>query len=698
MKSGKSILNKSSIYDSTNRRFVERPSGSRRPGAKDAARRVRELSEKIREHDHKYYTLSTPTISDFEYDALMRELTELEARYPELKLPDSPTQRVGGQPTKEFPAVTHSVPMLSLANTYSEEELVDFDRRVGSLLRNEPYRYVAELKIDGVAINLKYENGMLIQGATRGDGAQGDEITNNLRTIRSIPLRCASAPGGLLDFEVRGEIFIQKKDFQKMNEERELAGEKLFVNARNSTSGTLKLQNPKIVASRRLNMFSYFLRSDNVELKSHYENLRLLRKMGFVVNEHIRLCNTIRDVKTYCDEWEERREDLSYDIDGVVVKVDSLRQQETLGAVAKSPRWAIAYKFPAQKVETKLRGITLQVGRVGTITPVAELEPVFVGGTTVSRATLHNEDYISELDLRVGDTVVVEKGGDVIPKVSAVNLAKREKGSKPFVMPKQCPECDSKIFRPEGEAAYYCENSECPAQVRGRIEHFAHRGAMDIEGLGEAAIDLLVKENLIHNIADIYSLKKSQIVPLERMGEKSAQNLIDALELSKKQPFHKVLFGLGIRYVGSGVAKLLADSFGSIEKLSNATQAELEGVEGIGPRIAESVVRFFNERHTRELVRRLQQSGVTLKSEKKKSSAQPYSGKSFVLTGGLESMTRDEAKEKIESLGGTVTSSVSAKTDFVVVGSDAGSKLDKAVELGVKTLDENAFRTMIGED
>ena len=417
--------------------------------------------------------------------------------------------------------------------------------------------------------------------------------------------------------------------------------------------------------------------------------------MGFVVNEHIRLCNTIRDVKKFCDEWKDRRERLPYDIDGVVVKVDSIQQQETLGAVAKSPRWAIAYKFPAQKVETKLKGITLQVGRVGTITPVAELEPVFVGGTTVSRATLHNEDYIEELGLRVGDTVVVEKGGDVIPKVSAVNTAKRERGSKPFAMPKECPECGSKIFRPEGEAAYYCENSECPAQVRGRIEHFAHRGAMDIEGLGEAVIDLLVNEDLIHTLADIYSLKKNQIVPLERMGEKSAQNLIDAIERSKQQPFQKVIFALGIRYVGAGVAKLLADSFGSIEKLQNASQEELEQVEGIGPRIAESVVRFFKERHTKELVNKLQRAGVTLKSEKKKSSAQPFAGKTFVLTGGLKSMTREEAKEKIEYYGGKVTSSVSAKTDFVVVGTDAGSKLDKAVELGVKTVDEKEFRKML---
>ncbi len=663
----------------------------------DAARRIKQLSEKIREHDYKYYVLAQPTISDQDYDSLMRELAELEAQFPDQKTPDSPTQRVGGQPTKEFPTVVHSVPMLSLANTYSENELTDFDRRVASLLRNEPYRYVAELKIDGVAISLRYENGVFVQGATRGDGVQGDEITSNLKTIRSIPLRSFDAKRRLRNFEVRGEIYMQKKDFEKMNEERELAGEKLFVNARNSTSGTLKLQDPKIVATRRLNMFSYFLRTDDVELKSHNENLRLLKEMGFVVNEHARVCNSITDVIEFCDEWEERREDLPYDIDGVVVKVDSLRQQDALGAVAKSPRWAIAYKFPAQKVETTLKEITLQVGRIGTITPVAELEPVFVGGTTVSRATLHNEDYIKELDLRIGDTVVVEKGGDVIPKVSAVNVTKRQKGARPFTMPKECPVCGSKIFRPEGEAAYYCENAECPAQVRGRIEHFAHRGAMDIEGLGEAVIDLLVREELIHNTADVYTLKKDQMVPLERMGEKSAQNLLDAIERSKQQPFHKLIFALGIRYVGAGVAKLLADSLGSIEKLQNASLEELEQVEGIGPRIAESVYRFFREKHSKALVKRLEQAGVTLKSAKPKSSAVPYAGKIFVLTGGLESMTRDEAKEKIESLGGKVTSSVSAKTDFVVVGSDAGSKLDKAIELRVKTVDEKAFRKMMGE-
>lgn len=654
------------------------------------------LREELHEHDYKYYVLSEPTISDFEYDRLMKELFQLEQQYPDLVTSDSPTQRVGGEPTKKFPTVTHEVPMLSLSNTYSEEELLDFDRRVKELLGDQSYKFVAELKIDGVAISLVYRDGIFVQGATRGDGTQGDEITNNLKTIRSIPLRVASGKGLPKNFEVRGEIFMKKKDFEAMNKRQEELGEKTFVNARNSTSGTLKLQDSKIVAQRKLSMFTYFLRTNDIALKNHWENLQLLKKLGFVINENTRICKTIADVKAFCDEWGTKRSSLTYEIDGVVVKVDSLNQQDELGAVAKSPRWAIAYKYPAQQMETVLNDITLQVGRVGTITPVAELQPVFVGGSTVSRATLHNEDYIRELDIRIGDTVFVEKGGDVIPKVSAVNLKKRPRKSSLFKFPSKCPVCGSKIFRPEGEAAYYCENFECPAQVRGRIEHFAQRRAMNIEGLGEAIIDLLVNENLIHNIADVYDLKKQQVASLERMGDKSAQNLLDGIEASKQLPFHRVLFGLGIRFVGEGVAKLLADNFSSIEKLQKATQEELESVEGVGPRIAESVVRFFKEKHSAKLVERLAKAGLQMKAEKKKVSGNSaVAGKTFVLTGGLESMSRDEAKEKIEALGGKSSSSVSSKTDYVIVGSDAGSKLQKAKELGVKTLTEEEFLKMV---
>ncbi|MHB1049419.1 MAG: NAD-dependent DNA ligase LigA [Bacteroidota bacterium] len=656
------------------------------------------LRDELRRHEYLYYVLSRPEISDTAYDRMMQELIDLERQYPELVVPDSPTQRVGGQPAKEFPTVTHDIPMLSLSNTYSEEELFDFDRRVAEILGDQNYRYVCELKIDGVAISLMYRNGVFVRGATRGDGTQGDDITQNLRTIRSIPLKSNTGRGLPSSFEVRGEIYMTKQDFEAMNRRQTELGEKTFVNARNSTSGTLKLQDPKIVAQRNLRMFSYYLRSTDLPLKSHYENIQLLKKLGFAVNDHTSVCTAIDDVKKFCDHWQVQRSTLPYEIDGVVVKVDSIAQQTELGAVAKSPRWAIAFKFPAQQVETTLRGITLQVGRVGTITPVAELEPVFVGNSTVSRATLHNEDYIRDLDIRIGDTVVVEKGGDVIPKISGVNKKKRPKRSSPFVFPKVCPDCGSKIFRPEGEAAYYCENFECPSQIRGRIEHFAQRRAMNIEGLGEAVIDLLVNEELIHNIADLYELPQEKVAALERMGKKSAANLAEGIESSKSLPFHRSLFGLGIRYVGEGVAKLLADHFSSITALQHATQEDLESIEGIGPRIAESVVRFFKDDHSVRLVDRLMRAGVQMKSEKKKTArSSAFDGKTFVLTGTLESMSRDEAKEKIESAGGKTSSSVSKKTDYVIAGSDAGSKLRKAEELKVTVLGEKDFLRMLGK-
>ncbi len=659
-------------------------------------KKMEKLRVALREHDYQYYVLSQPSISDFDYDQMMEELIALEKKHPELITPDSPSQRVGGQPTKEFPTVIHDVPMLSLSNTYSEQELLDFDKRVRDILGNQSYRFVSELKIDGVAISLLYRNGIFVQGATRGDGAQGDDISGNLKTIRSIPLSVERGKGLPKNFEVRGEIYMSKKDFASMNKKQEELGEKTFINARNTASGTLKLQDPKIVAQRRLNMFTYFLRTNDIPLKSHFDNLQLLKKLGFVVNEHAKVCNTITEVKQFCDLWNTKRASLPYDIDGIVIKVDSIPHQEELGSVAKSPRWAIAYKYPAQQMETVLHAITLQVGRVGTITPVAELDPVFVGGSTVSRATLHNEDFIGELDVRIGDSVFVEKGGDVIPKVAAVNIKKRKKNSVQYKFPSKCPVCGSKIYRPEGEAAYYCENFECPAQVRGRIEHFVQRRAMNIEGLGEAIIDLLVTKNLIHNIADIYSLKKDQIAALDRMGEKSAQNLLNGIDESKKLPFYRVLFGLGIRFVGEGVAKLLAENFTSIKELNGASQDTLEHIDGVGPRIAESVVRFFKDKHSQKLIDRLEKAGVQLQSVKKKIIRNsPVSGKTFVLTGGLETMSRNEAKEKIESLGGKSASSVSKKTDYVIVGSDAGSKLQKAIELGVKTLTEKEFLDLI---
>jgi DNA ligase (NAD+) len=662
-----------------------------------AARRIEQLREEIRDHDYRYYVLAQPTISDESYDQLLRELSDLEEQHPALRTADSPTQRVGGQVTKEFPSVNHDVPMLSLANTYNEDEVRDFDRRVRSGLEGSSYRYVCELKVDGVAVSLLYRDGILVRGATRGDGTQGDDVTGNIKTIRSIPLRLRTSQRSRGDSEVRGEVFMTRQDFETMNKERERSGERTFVNPRNSAAGTLKLQDPKVVARRPLQFMPYSFRADNGKLKSHNENLIILRDLGFRVSPHTRLCNTIGDVEKFWKEWEERREELEYDIDGVVVKVDSLAHQATLGAIAKSPRWAIAFKFAARRQQTVLRSILLQVGRVGTVTPVADLEPVFVGGSTVSRATLHNEDYIRELDIRPGDVVVVEKGGDVIPKVSAVVQEKRRPGSSPFQMPAVCPECGSRIFRPADEANYYCVNTECPAQVRARIEHFAHRGAMDIEGLGEAAVNQLVGGGFVRNYADIYDLKrwKKELVELERWGEKSVMNLLEGIDRSKERPFSKVLFALGIRHVGLGVAQLLARSAGRMDVLMKSSADDLLVIQGIGPQIAESIVEFFGDDHNRALVGRLRKAGLRFEGKQEKTKRSSLTGKTFVLTGTLEQMTRDEARNRIEARGGRVASSVSKKTDFVVVGSDAGSKLNQAKTLGVKTLTEEEFQTLL---
>ena len=659
--------------------------------------RVEELRRQIREHDYRYYVLAEPIISDFEYDMLMRELIELERQYPELVTPDSPTQRVGGAPTKEFPTVTHPVPMLSLNNAFTIEEIRDFDRRVAELLEGEKYRYVAELKFDGVAVRLKYENGILVLGATRGDGVQGDDITNNIKTIRSIPLRLINPDEKFLNIEVRGEVYMNKVDFEKLNEERERLGEKIFANPRNATAGTLKLQDPKLVAQRPLRFFAYYLMAEGVELESHYENLQILKRLGFPVCEHVKLCESIDEVIEFWRYWEERRDELPYEIDGIVVKVDSIRQQEILGAIAKSPRWAIAFKFTPRQAQTKLLGITLQVGRVGTITPVAELQPVPLGGVIITRATLHNEDYIKEKDIRVGDTVIVERSGEVIPKIVGVVLEKRPPDAVPFVFPKNCPVCGGPIERPAGEANYYCENPECPAQVRARIEHFASRGAMDIEGLGEAIADKLVTLGFLKNYADIYDLHKhkAKLVRIEGFGEKSVQNLLNSIENSKKQPFHRVLYALGIRYVGSETAKLLADAFGSIDKLMNASVEQISSVYGIGPRIAESVYKFFHDERNLELIKRLKEAGLNFEVKPEEKAKKKLAGKTFVFTGTLKNFTREEAKEKVEELGGKVSNSVSRKTDYVVVGENPGSKYDKARQLGVKIITEEEFLELI---
>ena len=663
-----------------------------------SAREIETLRAEILEHDYRYYVLAQPTISDEAYDRLMRRLQELEHAHPELVTPDSPTQRVGGQPTKEFPPVVHDVPMLSLSNTYDEQEVREFDRRVREALAPASYRYVCELKFDGLAVSLVYRNGLLVRGATRGDGTRGDDVTANIRTIRSIPLRLRERKRDLADIEVRGEVFMRRPDFEAMNEKRQRAGENALINPRNAAAGTLKLQDPKAVAERPLQFMAYSLRADGTGLASHSEGLKTLAALGIPVSEHTKVCASIDDVVAFWKRWEAGRDGLPYDIDGVVVKVDAFGQQEELGAIAKSPRWAVAFKFASRSATTVLKDIILQVGRVGTVTPVADLEPVFVGGTTVSRATLHNADYIRELDIRIGDTVTVEKGGDVIPKVSGIVQEKRRRGTRPFTLPGTCPVCGSPIVRPEDEVNIYCENSDCPAQVRGRIEHFASRTAMDIEGLGEAAVEQFVTEGLLKTIADVYDLakKRERILALDRWGAKSVENLLEAVEASKERPYARVLYALGIRHVGAGVAQLLATHLVSVDALIGAEHDLLQEIPGVGPRIADSVQRFFADRHNRTLVDRLRRAGVQLSGPRgRNADARPLAGKAFVLTGSLPSLSRTEAAERIAALGGTVSSSVSRNTDYVVVGADPGSKLAKAKSLGIRLLDEDDFLRLL---
>jgi DNA ligase (NAD+) len=663
----------------------------------DINKRIESLREKILDADYKYYVLDSPDIKDYEYDVMMKELEKLEYENPSLKSPDSPTQRVSGEPTKKFAVAEHKIPMLSLANSYNFDDLVDFDKRMNSLLGGEKYEYVCDLKFDGLAVTLIYENGKLIRGATRGDGTKGDDVTQNLKTIRSIPLNLKSDK--FKNIEVRGEVFIQKEDFIRINEEQEIRGEKLFANPRNTAAGTLKMKDSRIVAERKLRLYTYYFYSDDVKLQSQFENLNILKELHFPVNSYFKKVNDLDGIKKYCDDIEKIRDTLPYEIDGVVVKVNSIRQQEVLGSVAKSPRWAIAYKFKAQQKITKIKSITCQVGRIGTITPVAELEPVLLAGSTISRATLHNFDEIKRKDIREGDYVKIEKGGDVIPKVTEVILEKRKKDSVEFKPPKKCPACGSKLIRPEEEVSYYCENYFCPAQIQGRIEHFVHRDGMEIEGLGESIIEIFLKKDYIKDYTDIYNLKehKEELIKLERFGEKSINNILNAIEESKKKPFGKVLFAIGIRHIGERTAKLIANHFVSIEKLASATVEEIDDIYEIGPAIAESIVNFFKDEKSKILIQKLKASGLKFEIEKSADSAgsDKLKGKIFVLTGTLENYSRDKASEIIESMGGRVTSSVSKKTDFVLAGSEPGSKLDKAKSLGVKVLNEKEFEELI---
>lgn len=664
---------------------------------------IEELRELIREHDYRYYVLIEPSISDEEYDRLVKKLEKLEAENPQLITPDSPTQRVGKDLTKDFKPVTHKIPMLSLANTYSEEELYDFDRRVkDGLPKNQQPEYVVELKIDGASVSLNYVNGFLKTAATRGDGFVGEEVTANVKTIKSVPLKLKnlkSIPYDLKDIEVRGEIYMNVSDFHNLNKEREKKGEKLFANPRNSSAGTLKLQDPKVVAQRPLNIFLYSLISTEVGLNSQFENLELLRKLGFRVNPEAILCKNIDEVLKVCQKLEAKRDSLEYEVDGVVIKVNSIAHQNILGSIAKSPRWAVAFKFKAKQAYTRLNKITWQVGRTGTITPVAELDPILLAGSTISRATLHNFDEIVRKDIREGDKVIIEKGGDVIPKIVSVVLNERPSNSKPVKPPAKCPICGSQIFKPEEEVAYYCENSECPAQIKGRIEHFASRGAMDVEGLGEALINMFVDLGYLKTYDQIYDLKdkRDELIRIERLGEKSIDNLLNAIEESKKQPFAKVLYAMGIRYVGSGAAKKLADHFSSIDDMIKASEEEISSIYEIGPSISSSVKNFFGDKHNLKIIQRLKEHNLIFKSEKKVVAETAFSGKTFVLTGTLSKFSREEAEEKISNFGGKCTASVSKKTDYVLTGESAGSKLTKAQALGIKIINENEFLKMLEE-
>lgn len=666
--------------------------------------RVSTLRDIINRSDYAYYVEAQPFLSDREYDEFFRELQDLEKAHPELVAPDSPTQRIGGEPLKEFETLQHEIPMLSLSNTYSREEVDEFDRRAREGLEGVQPLYTAELKYDGVAISLRYKDGKLFRALTRGDGEKGDNITENVKTIRSLPLRVHKVEIGgkpLLDFEVRGEIFMHKDDFVELNREREERGEKLYANPRNLTAGTLKQLDSKEVARRPLKVACYYLFTDDVKLQSHSDNIEILKQLGFPIGYALQKCNTVSELFDFIGYWEQHREALPFFIDGIVIKVDSLAQQRELGFVARSPRWAIAYKYEAVKESTLLKDITFQVGRTGVVTPVAELEPVFVAGSTISRATLHNNDYITSLDIRIGDTVLVEKGGDVIPKVSGYIPEKRPADSVPFQFSELCPcPIKSTLIRPEGEANYYCDHSECPWQLKRRITHFASRDVMNIEGLGEKVVDRFVELSLLKNIADIYDLhqyRETVFPTLERWGEKSTVNLLNAIEESKKQPYSRVLYALGIRFVGEGVAKVLAKYFRNIDALRATSKEDLMKVPEIGERIAQSVVEHLHDESEWLIVERLRVAGLQFEAKEDDMAVLNTSleGKTFVLTGELSGMTRNEAAEEIARRGGKVSGSVSKKTSFVVAGENAGSKLTKANELGVTVLSEEQFKELL---
>lgn len=659
----------------------------------NAEHEIEELRTTLRHHEYLYYVLDQPEITDAEYDRMMRRLQELEARHPELITPDSPTQRVGGKPREGFVKVRHSSAMLSLDNALNEDELREFDRRVRTLLGDQAFEYVAELKLDGLSMAVQYEHGRMRQAVTRGDGTVGEDVTENARTIRSIPLRVKS---DLAAFEVRGEVIMPRKSFDKLNAERDQQQLSLFANPRNAAAGALRALEPSVTASRQLEFFAYFLMVDGqFHAATQWEALQTLEKSGFKVNPYKARCANLEDVLKFYRNWETKRETLPYEIDGVVVKVNSVAEQTALGWTAKAPRWAVAFKFAAHQAETAIEDIQVFVGRTGALTPVAFLKPVNIGGVTVARASLHNEDEIGRLGVEIGDRVLVERSGDVIPKV--VRVVNQGEQRRAFKMPKHCPVCGGEVVREEGEAASRCINTNCPARLQQSILHFAGRGVMDIDGMGDVLVEQLVTRGLVKSVADIYDLTLEQLLSLERMGQKSAEKVLKNIETSRKQPLPRVLNGLGIPFVGERTAQILADTFGGLDAIMNADAETLQQAEEVGPKVSDSIRQFFHERRNRELVERLRKAGLTFEHAIRKKTGGPLAGKVLVLTGTLPNLAREEAKAKIESAGGKVSGSVSKKTNYVVAGADAGSKLDKANELGIEVIDEKQLLALLAD-
>jgi DNA ligase (NAD+) len=657
--------------------------------------RAKTLRNELHRHNHLYYVLDQPEVSDAEYDRLFDELASLEKQFPELVTPDSPTQRVGAPPLEEFQTVRHSLPMLSLGKATSEPEFLDFHRRVVELSGAEKISYVVEPKFDGLAVEVVYTKGFFSLGSTRGDGILGEEVTLNLKTVKSIPLRLRGKdiPERI---EVRGEVIMNKEDFATLNKEREKAGEPLFANPRNAAAGSVRQLDSKVTATRPLTMFAHGTGViTGKELSSHWDTLAYLKQLGFKVSEHIALCTRIEQVKRYYEEILARRDQLPHEIDGIVIKANDVDLQRRLGEISRSPRWAVAWKFPAQQEHTVVKDIIVSVGRTGALTPVAILEPVRVAGVEVSRATLHNEDEVRKKDIRIGDTVVIQRAGDVIPEVVKVIETKRTGREKPFVMPDLCPVCGSKVERPEGEAVHRCTGLACPAQIKEHLAHFASKGAMDIDGLGYKFLEQMVDKGIIHDQADLYRLKKENLMEMDRMGDKLAQNLLDAIDKSRKPALANLIYALGIRNVGEHLATVLARNFKSIDNLAGQSVEDLTQVHEIGPIVAESLYNFFHNPKNLTVLDKLKEGGVVFPEEKAELQETPLTGRTFVITGGLDSMTRDEARKIIETSGGRVSSSVSKKTDFVVVGKDPGSKYTEARRLGVRTLSEGEFKKMI---